>query len=442
MNIEIRNFGKIKEANIVCSGLTLLTGNNDSGKSTVGKLLFSVIETLSVYKSYSEKKSDALISKQLGNFLYSTKMLDYISSHVKKSDKDQFSKISALFQEILENFDKYKDKIHTFLNNEKEYREIINHVDDYNKIRKLFDNSISKFYITLQDVLLSEFKKQFNKENSLIKINNGKNLITIDFNNEGTLSDKEFDLDYLTNKFFNKVFFIETPWILEHYKIFKETTTYMDYATEIPTIGKKREENYNFTSLHTKEMAINIENCLKKNELVDNEIEMQKIINNISETVKGSFVYSKESELLKFVRNDKSFDVSNIASGIKSFGLMDTILKAGVLDNRSLLILDEPEAHLHPVWQVKYAEIVVQLVLHGINVVVASHSEIFVDALRQSCVKYDIWNTEKVNAYYAIDATQTGVSTTIQNVKNIDEKENIIYKSFYESNKMIDNINM
>ena len=440
MNIEIRNFGKIKEANIVCSGLTLLTGNNDSGKSTVGKLLFSVIETLSIYKSYGEKKLESLRYKQMDNFVYSTKIFEYIS-YAKRNEKDEEKRrvYRSDVNQILENFGKYKDDIFSFLNNEEEYKKINLYVDKYNDAKNMFSSSAYKFYITLQDVLLSEFKKQFNKEDSLIKINNGRNLLTINFNSEDFLLKNDVDLDYLANKFFNKVFFIETPWILEHYKVFKKTRTYMDYATEIPKIGEKREENYNFTSLHTKEMAINIENCLKKNEVFENELEMHKIIKNISEIVKGNFVYSKESELLKFVRNDKNFDISNIASGIKSFGLMDTILKAGVLDNRSLLILDEPEAHLHPVWQVKYAEIVVQLVLHGINVVVASHSEIFVDALRQACVKNDIWNTEKVNAYYAVDANQSG-TMEIQNVKDIDEKENIIYRSFYESNKLIDEI--
>lgn len=37
MDIKLRNFGKIKEADIQLSGLTLIAGPNDSGKSTVGK---------------------------------------------------------------------------------------------------------------------------------------------------------------------------------------------------------------------------------------------------------------------------------------------------------------------------------------------------------------------------------------------------------------------
>lgn len=39
MSIEIKKFGKIKEALIETNGLTVIAGHNDTGKSTIGKLL-------------------------------------------------------------------------------------------------------------------------------------------------------------------------------------------------------------------------------------------------------------------------------------------------------------------------------------------------------------------------------------------------------------------
>lgn len=47
MKLNIKNFAKIKEADIVIDGITVIAGENNTGKSTVGKVLFSVFNALS-----------------------------------------------------------------------------------------------------------------------------------------------------------------------------------------------------------------------------------------------------------------------------------------------------------------------------------------------------------------------------------------------------------
>lgn len=46
MELSIRNFAKIKEADIVIDGITVIAGENNTGKSTVGKILFSMFNAL------------------------------------------------------------------------------------------------------------------------------------------------------------------------------------------------------------------------------------------------------------------------------------------------------------------------------------------------------------------------------------------------------------
>ena len=41
MNVTLENIGIIKEADIQLNGMTVITGYNDSGKSTLGKALYS-----------------------------------------------------------------------------------------------------------------------------------------------------------------------------------------------------------------------------------------------------------------------------------------------------------------------------------------------------------------------------------------------------------------
>lgn len=41
MEVSVKNFGTISSADVHIGGLTVITGENDTGKSTIGKILFS-----------------------------------------------------------------------------------------------------------------------------------------------------------------------------------------------------------------------------------------------------------------------------------------------------------------------------------------------------------------------------------------------------------------
>ena len=46
MRLNIEDFAKIKEADIIIDGITVIAGENNTGKSTVGKILFSMFNSL------------------------------------------------------------------------------------------------------------------------------------------------------------------------------------------------------------------------------------------------------------------------------------------------------------------------------------------------------------------------------------------------------------
>lgn len=45
MRLELKNIGKIKQAQIDLNGITVIAGENNTGKSTVGKMLYSIFHT-------------------------------------------------------------------------------------------------------------------------------------------------------------------------------------------------------------------------------------------------------------------------------------------------------------------------------------------------------------------------------------------------------------
>jgi predicted ATPase len=45
MKIDLKNIGKIRDAAVELNGITVIAGENNTGKSTVGKALFSVFNS-------------------------------------------------------------------------------------------------------------------------------------------------------------------------------------------------------------------------------------------------------------------------------------------------------------------------------------------------------------------------------------------------------------
>lgn len=46
MKLKIRDFAKIKKADIDLDGITVIAGENNAGKSTIGKVLFAIFNSM------------------------------------------------------------------------------------------------------------------------------------------------------------------------------------------------------------------------------------------------------------------------------------------------------------------------------------------------------------------------------------------------------------
>ena len=63
MKLRIRNFAKISKADIEIDGITIIAGNNNTGKSTVGKILDSVFNSsYNIDEKMNKARIDSLAS--------------------------------------------------------------------------------------------------------------------------------------------------------------------------------------------------------------------------------------------------------------------------------------------------------------------------------------------------------------------------------------------
>ncbi len=70
MEIVVKNIGKVKEANIKIDGITVIAGENDTGKSTISKVLFTVFNTFYNINKKIKMQKESSIKKIIDSSIY------------------------------------------------------------------------------------------------------------------------------------------------------------------------------------------------------------------------------------------------------------------------------------------------------------------------------------------------------------------------------------
>ena len=97
-------------------------------------------------------------------------------------------------------------------------------------------------------------------------------------------------------------------------------------------------------------------------------------------------------------------DVSSLSTGLKAFVIIKQLLLNGVLNEKDVIVLDEPEIHLHPEWQLIYAEIIVLLQKKfNFHIIVTTHSSHFME---ERCNYYLAYNKENETGAYFENVTR------------------------------------
>ena len=124
----------------------------------------------------------------------------------------------------------------------------------------------------------------------------------------------------------------------------------------------------------------------------------------------------------------------NSATGVKSFAILQLLYKNGFLGKNTLLIIDEPEVHLHPQWIVEYARIIVLLNKEiGVKFFIGSHNPDMIGAIKYIAEKEKV--DDNLNFYIAEDKEKKLKYTYRSLGTDIED----IFKSF---NIAIDRINL
>lgn len=392
---KIQNYHAIKEADIAIDGITVIAGPNGSGKSTLSRWLYYVIDTITDFDGYlltdfRENIKELLITLyrirmevSLGRRTSSDVLplpqidMDAISSvnnidqipliverlHVLVSD---YSKVVLDYLQSDRISDAKKNRILRFLSKDDSQSDIYSTIEGFSvsfnqKLDLLQKHVVARSYLRNREDAVSFIHDILNEEDNVpANVELSEDNVNVWDKRLGTL----LGID--------QVIYIDTPMPFELSDI--KNNIFLKRLNDRMTVPSKA--------------------------LVPAQ---KKLLQRISLILSGQIALRKnlfEDDKLYYERKDGklSLPLDKLATGMKTFAYLFQLLKNGCLNDKTVLMVDEPEVHLHPQWVVQYAHIVVLLhKMLGVKIVLASHNPDFVAAIHAISKKEKV--ADKTNFY-------------------------------------------
>ena len=373
LQIQISNFRAIQEARIDLNGITVLTGLNATGKSTIGRMMYYT----GYYASHYSRLLDDYLSRRMSditeylayNLWHLTdasrlrpQLGNYYSGRLPFPEEDAYAVVDAL----------------------KAYYESGEHVValDRERLGRALGRQIksrSSFFTGLRDLRNSveAIYKEHNRliherpplylRNRLNELFNTSNetlmkSLVVKEGTEEIISPNRKNIGVFSS--FDSVFYIDTPMIA-------------NFPGELPSgiLDQNWEELIRiFYDGSTRPLEPKEEEVVEKLvQITHGTIELP------SKDQEGTM---RTRKILFREADGQSYPLKEVATGIKSFALIQSLLLKGRLSKNTLLIIDEPEAHLHPQWVVEYARMITLLNRElGVRFLLATHSPKLVQTL-------------------------------------------------------------
>ncbi len=259
------------------------------------------------------------------------------------------------------------------------------------------------------NIFESQINNLFNKNsNALLELEIKKEKMNIEFkSNECVKFESDFNI-------IHNAFYIDNPFIID----------YINGDADIDNFILKKTID-DFITNNNK----NVFDSIKNKEI------LEKVYNVLDSVMNAKIINKDDDFYLHYNTNDIEIKLGNLSAGLKSFVIIKRLLENGSLNEKDLLILDEPEIHLHPKWQLVYAELIVLLQKYfNLTITITTHSHYFLEAINRFSKKHNI--DERVN-FYITELAENQCNAVF---KNVNDNLDIIYKKMYEPLEILNNM--
>lgn len=421
MNISVKNIALIRKADVELKGITVVAGWNQTGKTTIGKALYAIIQ------SYTNLPERILASRRTGIL----KCFDFAWRRSKNLTPDMHPlrimrdfEASVSNEELLEWLsDKDHARFRVFLDHwihsNKKYSAFFSLEEFeflFHEICVILDRPDAEYrkYL-IESCMTRVFKGQincfYNQRKGKIEFSFPEDVVKAEF-------DREELIDFTENEIRNvNAVYIESFNVLDLYHVVTGTGGHSRYSRFL-------------SSSSTACINLLQKSAEDEEESYEGYAEAKKIkgiIQYIIDKVTHGMIKSDASGIC-FVdqRSSQPIELSGLSAGLKIFVVIQTLLENGSLKEGDVLLIDEPEVNLHPEWQIILAEVLV--LLHkelGLFLYINSHSPYFIRAIE---VKMAHNKLTREGKYYLTVKDGDG----LYNVEDVSDHTERIYELLYK----------
>lgn len=423
MKLKISNIGKIEKAAIEIDGITVIAGENNTGKSTIGKLLFAIFNSMNNMdeKITQERRSRinnivniSLQGRVLQNTTNFAERRRNINTLTRRLSDDIMEYLNGEMVENMEDFVRNKINESSIFENKEDMEEFIK--ECAKRVESLMNISDKK---VMTEVITRWFNRVFANQMSPLRDEGIESKV------EMVIKDKKVTYIFKENACVNweseisilhQAFYIDNPFVIDRMSTYYGT----DKITESYLLGFLRNGDGDIYD--------NIFDAVLAKDKLD------EIYNILGEVIEGDIETNQDGEYcFKSSKYSKPLNIVNLSTGMKSFALIKRLLECGSIKEKDVIILDEPEIHLHPEWQLLYAKLIVLLQKKfDLSMIITTHSPYFIDAIDVFSSKYNISHRTR---YYL--AENVGELSSMHDVTdNIDA----IYKKLSDPMQMLENL--
>lgn len=403
MKITLNNVARVQHAEVEIKGISVISGYNGTGKSTVCKALYATSQ------AFGRLNQSVLQSKE-------NSIKNSIDEWESKSRTDSV----PFWDECSDNF----------FNLLEQTKLSIEDLTDENLPELLQGAGIKSEEDGYED-LLSELNKirqrPFEDDAHFVIERAFSQCFSGQLNTLGQDTQAEIEFEYgksVARAAFqnNKLTESTATQILMNKPVYIETGSSLDMVINQ---SRRRASNAKipFSALYKSVMG---EMTLEKyNELNKVREICSRIMNEVTH---GELVSSTTNREITYHEEDLQDPIlcPNIASGLKNILTIQKLLDNGYLNSNSLLLIDEPEVNLHPEWQVKFAEILVLLYKElGIRIILNTHSPYFMRAIETKLAEQEVAD---MGRYYFMKE----VSHCRFIAEDVTGKTEIVYQTMYK----------
>lgn len=425
MKLTVRNICKIASADLRLEGITVVIGNNNMGKSTLGKVLYTALDAMAGLAEgiFDARVNYILRTARAPGYPYMRRLFrpaDFMLPSIGEDELLRRMESSPIFST------RSVGRLRLTLESEKQDPAVLADLagrlsDAFGKSHTISDEDLAHDVLTqrMDDYFNNQFLPKYLgfHDESVVELEAIRCHVRSTWGGESPCLK-------LTGVPMVNSWFVGSPYVLD--------------AVSNPS---RRLGGIALDPVHRKVVA-----ALRRSTsgaLVARRVaadELSPIFDLLEQPIPAKFSVLEDGALGYFSENlTEPLSAANLSMGLKTFSVLRLMLERNVLRAGDAIVLDEPENHLHPAYQVLFAHIVVLLQrIYHLTILLTTHSPYFMQAIELYSRRYAAKDKEKprLSVYHPKKADSLGRVGFEEITDNMSE----IYRKFAGAMRELDQL--